>query len=124
MNGKSIAALACAIGVLSTAFIDTSSGGTIDGVVAACDRALAIATDKTKVIPGHGPLSNKAELKAYREMLATVAARIRKMLADGRKLEDITASDATTDFDEKWGKGFIKADKFREMVAMNILKNR
>ena len=57
-------------------------------------------------------------------MLATVAARIRKMMADGRKLEEITASDATADFDEKWGNGFVKADKFREMVAINILKNR
>ena len=105
-------------------FIDTSSGGTIDGMVAACDRALAIAGDATRIIPGHGPLSNKAELRIYRDMLATIAARIRKMIADGRKLEEITASDATADFDEKWGKGFIKADKFREMVAMNILKNR
>ena len=105
-------------------FIDTSSGGTVDGVVAACDLALGIASDKTKIIPGHGPLSNKAELKAYRDMVATVSARIRKMVADGRKLEDITASDASADFDEKWGKGFIAAAKFREMVAMNILKNR
>ena len=105
-------------------FIDTSSGGTIDGVVAACDRALEIVGDRTKVIPGHGPLSNKAELKAYRDMLATVSARIRKMVADGRKLEEITASDATADFDEKWGKGFISAAKFREMVAMNIIRNR
>lgn len=105
-------------------FIDTSSGGAVDGVIAACDQALGIATDQTKIIPGHGPLSNKAELKAYREMVATVAARIRKMIADGHKLEAITASDATKDFDDKWGKGFIKPDKFREMVAMNILKNR
>ena len=105
-------------------FIDTSSGGAIDGVIAACDQALGIASDRTKIIPGHGPLSNKAELKAYRDMLATVAARIRKMIADGHKLEAITASDATKEFDDKWGKGFIKPDKFREMVAMNILKNR
>ena len=105
-------------------FIDTSSGGTIDGTVAACDRALAIATDRTKIIPGHGPLSNKAELKVYRDMLATVSTRVKKMVADGKKLEDITASDATAEFDEKWGKGFISAAKFREMVAMNIIKNR
>jgi glyoxylase-like metal-dependent hydrolase (beta-lactamase superfamily II) len=104
-------------------FVDTSSGGRMDGVVAACDQALAISTDRTKIIPGHGPLSTRAELKAYRDMVATVTARIRKMIAEGRKLEEITASDASADFDEKWGKGFIKADKFREMVAMNILKN-
>jgi glyoxylase-like metal-dependent hydrolase (beta-lactamase superfamily II) len=105
-------------------FIDTSGGGTIDGVVAACDRAIDLASERTRIIPGHGPISNRAELKAYRDMLATVSARIRKMVADGHKLEAITASNATAEFDEKWGKGFIKADKFREMVAMNIIKNR
>lgn len=103
-------------------FIDTSAGGTVDGVVAACDRVLAIVTDRTRIIPGHGPLSNKAELKAYRDMLATVAARIRKMLAEGRKLEEITASKVTAEFDEKWGKGFIPPHKFAEMIAMNLLR--
>jgi cyclase len=105
-------------------FIDTSSGGTVEGVIAACDQVLQIAGDKSKIIPGHGPLSNKAELKAYRDMLATVSGRIRKMIEEGRKLEDITASKVTADFDEKWGKGFIPPNKFAEMVAMNILKNR
>ncbi len=105
-------------------FIDTSSGGTVEGVIAACDQALGIASAVTKIIPGHGPLSNKAELKDYRDMLATVSARIRKMVADGHKLEAITASDASREFDAKWGGGFIKSDKFREMIAMNILKNR
>jgi cyclase len=105
-------------------FIDTSSGGTVEGVIAACDQALAFAGDKTKIIPGHGPLSNKAELKVYRDMLATVSGRIKKMIADGKKLEEITAANVTADFDEKWGKGFIAPNKFAEMVAMNILKNR
>ncbi len=105
-------------------FIDTSSGGTIDGVVAAADQVLAIATDTTRIIPGHGPLSNKAELKVYRDMLATLSARVKKMIADGRKIEEITASNVSADFDEKWGKGFIPPNKFAEMIAMNILKNK
>lgn len=103
-------------------FIDTSSGGTVDGVIAAADRALALAGDRTKIIPGHGPLATKADLKAYRDMLSTVAQRIKQMLRDGKKLEEITASNVTADFDEKWGKGFIKANKFAEMVAMNLLR--
>jgi cyclase len=105
-------------------FIDTSSGGTVEGVIAAVDQVLGIAADQTKIIPGHGPLSNKAELQAYRDMLATVSGRIRQMIAEGRKLEDITASKVTADFDEKWGKGFIPANKFAEMIAMNLLRNR
>ena len=105
-------------------FIDTSSGGTVEGVIFACDAALAIAGERTQIIPGHGPLSGKAELKGYRDMLATISGRIRQMIAEGRKLEDITASKVTADFDEKWGGGFIPASKFAEMIAMNILKNR
>jgi cyclase len=105
-------------------FIDTSSGGTVDGVIAAADQVLAIATDATRIIPGHGPLSNKAELKVYRDMLATLSARIKKMIAEGRKIEEITASNVSADFDAKWGKGFIAPPKFAEMIAMNILKNK
>jgi glyoxylase-like metal-dependent hydrolase (beta-lactamase superfamily II) len=105
-------------------FIDASSGGTPEGVVAACDQALAIATDKTKVIPGHGPLSNKAELKAYRDMLATVAARVKEGVAAGKKAEEIAAAGATKDFDEKWGKGFINPAKFVEMLAAGMAKSR
>lgn len=104
-------------------FIDTSSGGTVDGVIAAADKALAIAGERTKIIPGHGPLSNKAELKAYRDMLATVSGRIRQMLKDGRKLEEITDSKVTEDFDAKWGKGFIAPSKFAQMIAMNLIKS-
>ena len=105
-------------------FIDTSSGGTIQGVIAACDRVLAIANDETRIIPGHGPLSNKAGLRAYRDMLATVADRIGKLLAEGKKVEDVAAAKPTADLDEKWGKGFVKPDTFAQMVAHNILKNR
>jgi cyclase len=105
-------------------FIDTSSGGTIQGMIAGCDRALAIAKDSTRIIPGHGPLSNKAELKAYRDMLAAVADRIGKLIAEGKTPEQIAAAKPTADFDEKWGQGFIKPDAFTPMVANNMVKNR
>jgi glyoxylase-like metal-dependent hydrolase (beta-lactamase superfamily II) len=105
-------------------FIDTSSGGTIDGTIAACDRVLAIARDSTRIIPGHGPLSNRTELKVYRDMLAAARERIGKLVADGRNVEEIVAAKPMADFDAKLGNGFIKADRFAEMIATNILKNR
>jgi hypothetical protein len=46
------------------------------------------------------------------------------MIADGRKIEEITASGVSSDFDEKWGKGFIPPNKFAEMIGMNLLKNK
>ena len=103
--------------------IDTGSGGTIDGMIAACDRALGLASAKTRIIPGHGPLGSRDDLVAYRDMLAAIAGRIRKMIRDGMKLEEITASKVTADFDGVWGKGFIPPHKFAEMVAMNLLRN-
>lgn len=104
-------------------FIDTSSGGTVDGVIAAADRVIAMADDDTKIIPGHGPLSNKAELKAYRDMLAAVSGRIRQLLKDGKRFEEIVAAGVSADHDEKWGKGFIAPAKFAEMLTRNIIRN-
>ena len=103
-------------------FIDTSSGGSIDGVVADCDLALGMANDNTKIIPGHGPLGTKAELKAYRDMLATVSERVKKLIAQGKKPDEIAAAGVTADYDEVWGKGFLKPAQFTEMVAVNILR--
>jgi glyoxylase-like metal-dependent hydrolase (beta-lactamase superfamily II) len=105
-------------------FIDTSSGGSIRGVIAGCDRVLGIAGDSTRIIPGHGPLSNKAELKAYRDMLATAADRIGKLVAEGKTTEQIVAAAPTADLDAKWGGGFMKAPKFLEMVAADLRRNR
>ncbi|MDX2219306.1 MAG: MBL fold metallo-hydrolase, partial [Burkholderiales bacterium] len=68
-----------------------------------------------------GPLSNKAELKAYRDMLATVSGRVKAQIAAGKKLEEIIAAKPTADYDAKWGGGFIKPDKWAELVVRNLL---
>jgi glyoxylase-like metal-dependent hydrolase (beta-lactamase superfamily II) len=103
-------------------FIDDATGGSVEGVIAACDKVAPMIDDRTKVIPGHGPLSNKAELKAYRDMLVTVSGRVKDMIKQGRKIDEITAANLTKDLDEKWGKGFIKGPKFVEMLAKAQLK--
>jgi glyoxylase-like metal-dependent hydrolase (beta-lactamase superfamily II) len=103
-------------------FIDFDSGGSPDGVIAACDKVLALASDKTKIIPGHGPLSNKGELKAYRDMVAAFSARVTEMIRQGRKLEEITGANLSEPFDDKWGKGWIKGPKFVEMLAKGLIK--
>jgi glyoxylase-like metal-dependent hydrolase (beta-lactamase superfamily II) len=97
-------------------FIDSDTGGSADGVVAGVDKALARADDATRVIPGHGPLGNKADLKAYRDMLATIAGRVREQKQQGKKLEEVIAAKPTAEFDEAWGKGFLTPAKFVEML--------
>ena len=88
-------------------FIDASSGGTVEGVIAAADRVLKIAGDGTKIIPGHGPLASKADLKVYRDMLVAVSARVRKQVRAGKSLADVIASNPAAEFDAEWGKGFL-----------------
>ena len=99
-------------------FIDTSSGGTPDGVIAAADRVLALADEKTRIIPGHGPVSSKADLKAYRDMLGTVNDRVKAMMKDGKKTAEILAAQPSAEFDERWGKAFISPARFVEMLVI------
>jgi glyoxylase-like metal-dependent hydrolase (beta-lactamase superfamily II) len=91
-------------------FIDTSSGGKVDGVIAAADRVLGAISEKTRVIPGHGPLATKADLLAYRDVVKAVRDRVAKLKAEGKTKEAAVAAKPTAEFDAKWGQGFIKGD--------------
>ena len=101
-------------------FIDTSSGGRAEGVVAAVERALQLAGPSTRIIPGHGPLASRADLQAYRDMVATVSGRIREQVRAGRSLEQVVAAKPAAEFDDAWGKGFLKPERFIEMLYKNL----
>ena len=103
-------------------FIDTSSGGTVAGVLAAADGVLKTAGEGTKIIPGHGPLASKGDLKAYRDMLAAVSGNIRGQIKAGKTLEQVIGSKPTAKYDAVWGKGFLTPEKFVEMVYRNLKK--
>ncbi|MES2682982.1 MAG: MBL fold metallo-hydrolase [Pseudomonadota bacterium] len=96
--------------------IDYGSGGHIDGVIAAVSELLPKLDDKTRIIPGHGPIANKADLIVYRDLLATVAARMKKLMAEGKTLEQIQAAKPTAEYDAKWGKQFLSPEAWVEMV--------
>jgi len=97
-------------------FIDVSTGGSIAGMIAAADTALELSNDKTQIIPGHGPLSGVAELRASRAMLQTVHDRIGELIKQGKSRDDVIAAAPTSDFDEKWGNGFMKPAKWVGIV--------
>jgi glyoxylase-like metal-dependent hydrolase (beta-lactamase superfamily II) len=97
-------------------FIDTGTGGTINGMIRGADACLAVADDKTKVVPGHGPLGDKDALQKYRDMLATVATRVEKLKSSGQSLDQTVAAKPTADFDAAWGKGTFKPDDFVGLV--------
>ncbi len=93
-------------------FIDVSSGGSIDGIIAAVDRALKLGGPQTKLIPGHGPLSSRADLAAYRDMLETARSSIRPLVRAGKSLAEVQAAKPTAGLDARWGGGFIKPETF------------
>lgn len=99
-------------------FIDTSSGGSIDGLVAAADKGLELAGPDTKIIPGHGPMAKRADLVAYRDMLVDVRARVAAGIAAGRTLAEIQADKPAA----RYGMtdGFIKPAVFVEGVYTSL----
>lgn len=97
-------------------FIDFSTGGSVAGMIAAIDAALPRMDADTRVIPGHGPLSDKAGLQAFRDMLATVTGRIEAMMAAGRSLAEIQAARPTADYDDQLGGGFIEPDQWVALI--------
>ena len=97
-------------------FIDFQHGGTMEGMIAIIEKVTAMAGPKTRIIPGHGPLSNRAELMKYRDMLAAVGGRITRAIVAGNSLEIVHAEKPTSEFDAEWGDGFLKPKKFVELV--------
>ena len=93
-------------------FIDGNSGGTFDGLIRAHETVLASIDDNTKVIRGHGPLGNKAELQAYHDMLVVVRDRIAKLVKAGKTQEQVLAARPTKEFEEKYGGTNFNAEQW------------
>ena len=84
-------------------FIDTATGGNIDGQIAGATLGLATADRSTRIVPGHGPVSDSEALLKYRDMLVTVRDRVKKLKASGRTLDEVVAAQPTADLDAAWG---------------------
>ncbi|MDR6291467.1 glyoxylase-like metal-dependent hydrolase (beta-lactamase superfamily II) [Inquilinus ginsengisoli] len=102
-------------------FIDYSTGGSIDGTIKAAEAILAAATSKTIIIPGHGkPVSNRAELAAYRDMLADIRGTVATLKRQGRPVDDIVAAKPTAAHDAQWGQFLISPAFFTRLVYQGV----
>ena len=86
-------------------FVDLSSGGSLHGIITAAERGLAMANAETRIIPGHGPLADRARLQAYRDMLVVLRDRMRAEIAAGRTVEQILAANITAPYAREWPNG-------------------
>ncbi len=97
--------------------IDYSTGGSIDGMVKAAEANLAATNERTIVIPGHGsPVSNRAGLQAFRDMLVGVRSNVAAAKRRGASLDAIIAERPTAPWDEKWGQFVISPALFTRLV--------
>lgn len=101
-------------------FIDAGSGGSIKGMIGGVEKLLAASDSQTKIIPGHGPLSNKAELQVFRDMLATVYERLSSLKAAGKSDDEIIASKPIADLEAEWGDGFLPTEKWLGIVLDSL----
>ncbi|NNL84579.1 MAG: MBL fold metallo-hydrolase, partial [Myxococcales bacterium] len=105
-------------------FIDIDSGGSFVGVIAAVDGVLKRLAPDAKVIPGHGPVSNATELRAYRDMLVTLRDRVAKAVAAGKSEADVLASELSADLDAKWAGGSITAEVIVKLAYRDLSRAR
>ena len=105
-------------------FIDIEHGGSISGTIDATNRILGMIDDNTRIIPGHGMLTDKQGLIAYRDMLTKIRDRIQSQINAGKTLEEIKLSQPTQAFDSEWGGGFIKPDVFVGIVYHSLIQEK
>ncbi|WP_339031049.1 MBL fold metallo-hydrolase [Bradyrhizobium symbiodeficiens] len=102
-------------------FIDYSTGGSIDGMIAASDANLAAAKSDTIIIPGHGkPVSNKAELQGFRDMLVAIRDNVGNLKKQGKTRDEAVAAKPTAAFDAKFGQFVIDPGFFTRLVYEGV----
>jgi cyclase len=101
-------------------FIDVSSGGNINGLIASLDKAMSFMNDQSIIIPGHGNRSTKADVKKYRDRLVDIRDQVAAALKKGKKSEELPGLGITDKYDAEWGKGFFKGKDFVLLVAENL----
>jgi glyoxylase-like metal-dependent hydrolase (beta-lactamase superfamily II) len=100
-------------------FIDLGSGGSVEGYAKNVGNVLQTLPDDVKIIPGHGALATKKDLKAFHDMLVETTGIVRKAITEGKSLEQVKAAGLPEKYKE-WGTGFINSARYLEIVYNNL----
>jgi glyoxylase-like metal-dependent hydrolase (beta-lactamase superfamily II) len=101
-------------------YIDPGTGGKITGMISAADKILSLADNDTKIVAGHGPLGNKADLTKARDMLITSRDRVQKLKSEGKSALEAVAEKPFADLDPVWGNGIINGDQWIQIVYLTL----
>ena len=101
-------------------FIDVEHGGSLAGVIAATEQIIALSDAQTKIIPGHGPVGNRAELMAYRDMLVGVFNTLSALQAEGKSLQEVIAMHPIKSYEAEWGDGFLTTEQWLGIIYSGL----
>jgi cyclase len=100
--------------------IDFANGGNIRGMITATDAYLKLVNARTRIVPGHGPLADKAALMEYRTMLISAHDRMAKLVKEGKSEDEVVAAKPFADFDEKWAPTELASKNFVRVVYHSL----
>ena len=103
-------------------FFDMSSGGSLAGMIAAEDKMLSLADDKTRIVADEGNPASTETLKASRDMLVTLRARVQRLIDEGKSEDEAVATKPTKDFDGKWVHpgNFVTGDAMTRLAYQSL----
>ncbi|WP_421846337.1 MBL fold metallo-hydrolase [Novosphingobium sp.] len=101
-------------------FIDYVGGGSIDGAIRAANANIVATGPHTQIVPGHGPLGNRTQLIAFRDMLVTVRNKVAALKARGKSADQVVAARPTAALDPQWGQALISGELFTRLVYRGV----
>jgi len=101
-------------------YIDYGNGGSINGFISSLDRLIGLMDDKTRIIPGHGPVCNKADVQKFRDTLADIRDQTLAALKKGKPVSELGSLPIASKYDATWGGGFLKGKDFVIQVGENL----
>jgi cyclase len=105
-------------------YIDLKSGGSIDGYIKAVKKGLTLINDNTKIIPGHGEISNKKEYQSFLTMLETLRTNVQSEIDKGKSENEVAVNNAITKQYDDLGYGdfFINSERIKRAIYQSMKK--
>lgn len=104
--------------------VDYQNGGSINGLISAVDGYLKIANDRTKIVPGHGPVANKITLGSYRLLLITARDRVARSMGEGKSEQQVVDEKLLADMEKQWGTTSQQSDDFVKAIYASLKQSK
>jgi glyoxylase-like metal-dependent hydrolase (beta-lactamase superfamily II) len=102
--------------------IDRTNGGSLQGLIDALNAVIKAAGPATKIVPGHGPVVDRAAVTAHRDMVIAIRDKVAKLVKEGKTQEQVVAAKPTADYDAKVQQPGTTADRFVGQLYAELKK--